>query len=102
MLSMQIPRTALLTWCSPESRYAGGAAIRRLLSRLPPGQIRWCGFHAAEGQADLPAYRAFAPRSLHWRLSGTFADHLWVDWFQARALAGASSVENPKECVLHT
>lgn len=85
---MNFPRIALLSWCSPASRYAGGAAIRRLLSRLPPERLRWCGFHAGDGAAkDLPDYRAFPPQTLHWRLSGSFVEHAYVDWLQARAVA---------------
>ncbi|MDA0576676.1 MAG: hypothetical protein O3B24_01095 [Verrucomicrobia bacterium] len=81
------PRVALLTWCTPDSRYAGGAAIRRLLSRLPPAQIRWCGFHAGVAAAGLPEYRAFPPHKLHWRLSGSVLEHAWVDWHKARGVA---------------
>ncbi|MCE9613218.1 MAG: glycosyltransferase [Lentisphaerae bacterium] len=84
---MDLPRTALLTWCSPDSRYAGGAAVRRLLGRLPADRIRWCGFRAGTAAPGLPEYRAFPPHTVHWRLRGTWVEHAVVDQLQARRLA---------------
>ena len=82
------PRIALLTWCSPSSHYAGGAAIRRLLSRMPADHVRWCGFHAqTEPAPALPPYRAFPPRALHWRLNGAAIEHWSVELLHARRLA---------------
>ncbi len=84
---MEIPRIALLTWCTPESRYAGGAAIRKLLGCMPRDRLRWCGFHGGQSGSDLPEYAAFKPWRLHWRLNGSVWEHLAVDRLQARPLA---------------
>ncbi len=86
----ELPRTALLSWCTPDSRYAGGEAMRRLLSRMPADQIRWCGLNPCmhEPLAWLPEYRAFVPQGLHWRLEGTSLHHFFANDLQARRLAG--------------
>ena len=84
-----IPKTLFLTWCTPDSRYAGGEAIRRLLSKLPADRIKWCGLNGSLSGPDprLPEYRAFVPRGLHWRLEGTALHHYFTNDLQARRLA---------------
>lgn len=83
----EFPKTLLVTWCTPESRYAGGEAIRRLLARIPRDRVLWCGFHSAAGQPGLPEYRAFPLRRVHWRLEGTAVEYLYtLDW-QSRGIA---------------
>lgn len=84
---MEVPRIALLSWCSPMSRFAGGAALRRLLSCLPRENVLWVGFHEGSTGSNLPTYHAVPPRPIHWRLSGSVIEHLDVDVVQARSIA---------------
>jgi len=84
---MEFPRIALLSWCSPMSRFAGGAALRRLLSCLPRESVLWLGFHEGSAGSNLPTYHAVPPRPIHWRLAGSMLEHLDVDLLQARSLA---------------
>jgi hypothetical protein len=86
---IDIPRTLFLSWCTPDSRYAGGEAIRRLFSKIAPDRIKWCGLNGSLNEPDplLPEYRAFVPKGLHWRLEGSTLHHLFTNEMQARRLA---------------
>ena len=85
---MSFPRTLLLTWRPPDGRYAGGEALRKVVARLPAGQVWWASLRACRPDAAfaLCPHRAFVPRSLHWRLRDGTLSLLHDDW-QAGRLA---------------
>jgi len=91
--SSPFPRTLLLTWNPPTLRFAGGEAVRKVLSVLPSDRVRWACLSdcACELGGDLPEYAAFGPRPWHWRLEGSLAGCLlryeWAARQRARRIA---------------
>lgn len=88
---MDIPRTALITWCPPDIRYAGGEFLRKAVRRLPPDRIRWCALSGSPQWSPEAgaAGRVFAGRPLHWRLKDTSLAHGYRDAVEAPRLARA-------------
>jgi len=85
---MNIPRIALLTWCTADSRLAGGQAIRRVLCSFPREKARWAAFgESVIKDPRIPEYRAFFPRDLHWRLVGTTPGYFFINEVQAARTA---------------
>jgi len=89
MAAVDIPRTLLVTWWPADIRYAGGAAIRRIVERLPAERLAWASLRAGSTDWRPPCrHRAFMPRPVHWRLQRT-ALAAYVEELQARRLARA-------------
>lgn len=76
---MAPPRILLLTWCAPDSPYAGGEVLRRIVRQMPAGAVRWIGLAAPQHGAGLEGidWRAVPARCLHWRLRNGELGHWW-------------------------
>lgn len=75
-----LPRILLLTWCAPDSPYAGGEVLRRIVCRMPSGTLRWIGLAAPrrlDGLAGID-WRAVPSRPVHWRLQDGELGHWWA------------------------
>lgn len=89
MTSPEFPRTLLLTWQSPDGRYAGAEVLRKILGELPADRLRWAYLDATAraAPAGLPEHRGFELRHAHWRLRNTSLRYVWEQHAQAAPLA---------------
>ena len=79
------PRTLLLTWWSPDTRYK---VIQKIADRIPHDSLLWASLWHCPADGGFPyTFKAFVPRQLHWRLRRSALNYLATNEWQSRKTA---------------